>query len=101
MRRKKLKWLWARLKALQQQRPTYERPLMKIGAAQKQVGHVGALVRLSLPESPPKRARARRVSFNFSLDKAQLRTVRRREGRYLLRSNLTATDPAQLWQFYL
>jgi transposase len=27
--------------------------------------------------------------------------VRKREGRYLLRSNLTATDPAQLWQFYL
>ena len=27
--------------------------------------------------------------------------MRQREGRYLLRSNLTATDPAQLWQFYL
>ena len=41
------------------------------------------------------------MSFSFALDKAQLRTVRRREGRYLLRSNLTATDPAELWQFYL
>jgi len=27
--------------------------------------------------------------------------VRAREGRYLLRSNLTETDPAQLWEFYL
>jgi hypothetical protein len=26
---------------------------------------------------------------------------RRREGRYLLRSNLTDTDPAKLWEFYL
>jgi len=41
------------------------------------------------------------VDFSFALDKPKLRTVRRREGRYLLRSNLTATDPAQLWQFYL
>jgi len=27
--------------------------------------------------------------------------VRRREGRYLLRSNLTDTDPTKLWEFYL
>jgi hypothetical protein len=27
--------------------------------------------------------------------------VRRREGRYLLRTNLTDTDPVQLWNFYL
>lgn len=27
--------------------------------------------------------------------------MRRREGRYLLCTNLTAADPAQLWQFYL
>jgi Transposase DDE domain len=26
---------------------------------------------------------------------------RRREGRYLLRSNLTDNDPAQLWQYYV
>ena len=27
--------------------------------------------------------------------------MRRREGRYLLRSNLRATDPGKLWEFYL
>lgn len=101
MRRKKLKWLWARLKDLQRQSPTYEQLLMKIGAAQKQVGRVASLVRLELPEPPPRKARSRRVSFRFSLDREKLRIVRRREGRYLLRSNLTATDPAELWQFYL
>jgi len=101
MRRKKLKWLWKRLKELQRQSPSYEQLLMKLGAAQKQVGRVARLVRLELPEPPPKNARSRRVSFAFSLDQEKLRTVRRREGRYLLRSNLTATDPAELWQFYL
>ena len=72
---------------------------MKLGAAQKEVGRVAPLVRLSLPEPPPKNARSRRVRFSFTLDKALLRTVRRRKGRYLLRSNLAATDPAELWQF--
>jgi len=35
----------------------------------------------------------RRVDFTFTLDQERLRTARRREGRYLLRSNLTDTDP--------
>ena len=30
-----------------------------------------------------------------------LREARRREGSYLLRSNVTEGDPAQLWTFYL
>ena len=30
----------------------------------------------------------------------KLRRVRRREGRYLLRTNLTENDPALLWQYY-
>src|SRR5690606_21833250 len=101
MRRKKLKWFWSRLKDLQRQEPIYETLLMKIGAAQKQVGRVSSLVRLTLPDAPAKTAKSRRVTFQFALDREKLRIVRRREGRYLLRSNLTANDPAQLWQFYL
>ena len=31
----------------------------------------------------------------------KLREARRREGSYLLRSNVTGSDPAQLWAFYL
>lgn len=27
--------------------------------------------------------------------------IRRREGRYLLRTNLTGEDPAQLWRYYI
>ena len=101
IRKRKLKWLWARLRALQRQQPAYETLLMKIGAARKEVGRVAALVKVQLPQPPAQGARSRRVSFTFTLNKPKLRSVRRREGRYLLRSNLTATDPAQLWQFYL
>ena len=39
--------------------------------------------------------------FTYRLDRDKLRQARRREGRYLLRTNLTESDPAQLWQFYL
>jgi hypothetical protein len=32
---------------------------------------------------------------------SRLRQTRRREGRYLLRTNLCAEEPAKLWKFYL
>jgi transposase len=101
MRRRRLKRLWARLHTLQRQRPTYETLLLKLGAAQQAAGRAASLVHITLPPPPPKTERVRRVDFTFALDKAKLRQVRRREGRYLLRSNLTATDPAQLWEYYL
>jgi len=40
-------------------------------------------------------------TMSFKLRKDKLRQVRRREGRYLLRSNLSGEDPARLWQFYI
>jgi hypothetical protein len=41
------------------------------------------------------------ATFSFALDRAKLRQVRRREGRYLLRTNLCGKDPAELWRFYI
>jgi hypothetical protein len=38
--------------------------------------------------------------LQFSLRKDRLRKVRRREGHYLLRTNLVGRDPAQMWEFY-
>lgn len=101
MRRRRLKRLWTRLIELKRQRPSYETLLLKLGAARKDAGRAWSLITLTLPEAPPKQERSRRVDFSFVLDRAKLRALRRREGRYLLRSNLTATDPAQLWEFYL
>lgn len=40
-------------------------------------------------------------TFTYALRKDKLREVRRREGRYLLRTNLTASDPAELWRYYI
>ena len=41
------------------------------------------------------------AKLEFRLDRAKLRLVRRREGRYLLRTNLTTHEPDQLWRFYI
>ena len=49
-----------------------------------------------------KAAAPRRLHNNiYTLNRQKLRKVRRREGRYLLRTNLTENDPALLWQYYI
>ena len=47
------------------------------------------------------KASTKTASLEFRLDRDRLRQVRRREGRYLLRTNLTAQQPEQLWTFYI
>ncbi len=98
MRRRKLKKLWKRLHQLQTQKLTRDQLLIKLGAAKKEAGRTYALVDIQLPKDN----QGLKVNgFGFTLLKDKLRQVRRREGRYLLRSNLTQTDPAQLWQYYI
>ena len=93
MRRRQLKVLWARLKQLSTMTHTREALLMKLGAAKSKTPTAWRLIKLDLD---PVAAR-----FDYQLDRDRLRLARRREGRYLLRTNLTETDPAKLWQFYL
>jgi hypothetical protein len=93
MRRRQLKWLWRRLKELQGLDCKRDELLKKLGAAQHQAPSAWRLVTVAVEK---KEAR-----FTYQLRKDKLRTVRRREGRYLLRSNLTDTDPSKLWTFYL
>src|ERR671919_1421743 len=98
MRRRRLKRLCQRLRELQQQKLTRDELLIKLGAAKKEAGRAYALIDLHLPA---KDEAVTSESVTFSLNKNKLRTVRRREGSYLLRSNLTRAPPAQLWQYYI
>jgi len=41
------------------------------------------------------------VTFTCNLDRKKLRLASRREGRYLLRTNLSRSDPGKLWEYYL
>jgi transposase len=96
MRRKRLRRYIERLKALQGQSLTREQLLMKLGAAKHDAGRAASLVKLSWPKEASTTA-----SLEFSLDRDRLRQVRRKEGRYLLRTNLTAQQPDALWTFYI
>jgi hypothetical protein len=49
----------------------------------------------------PKDAPTPGVIFSFRLNRHKLRQARRREGRYLLRTNLREYDPAQRWRLYI
>ncbi len=98
MRRRRLKKLWRRLGDLRQQKLSRDQLLLKLGAAKKEAGRAWGLVEISLPKvdeavSPE--------SFTYRLRKDKLRQARRREGRYLLRTNLPHDDPAHLWRLYI
>ncbi len=94
MRRRQLKWLWRRLKQISaMSKLTREALLMKLGAAQSQAPAAWRLVTVEMAVPG--------ASFGFWLNRSKLREVRRREGRYLLRTNLTESDPAKLWEYYL
>jgi transposase len=93
MRRRQLKWLWARLKKLSTMKLKREELLMKLGAAKQKSPSSYRLVQVEVDKD--------HAAFTYRLDREKLRRQRRREGRYLLRTNLTETDPAKLWGLYL
>ena len=93
MRRRQLKWLWARLRQLAGMKLSREELLMRLGAARKQARTAWRLIAIDIA--------ADSATLSYRLDRAKLRRARRREGRYLLRTNLIDDDPARLWGLYL
>lgn len=93
MRRRQLKWLWARLQQLAAMKLTREELLMRLGAARKQARTAWRLMAVAVAPD--------HATLSYRLDRGKLRQARRREGRYLLRTNLTGDDPAKLWGLYL
>jgi len=94
MRRRKLKWLWARLKQIAaMEKLSRKEMLMKLGAARANARAAWRLLDVEVAEQG--------ATFTFALNRDRLRQVRRREGRYLLRTNLCDEDPAKLWKFYI
>ena len=99
MRRRRLKKLIKRLHELRQQKLTRDQLLIKLGAARKEAGPAAwRIIDIQLPD---KDQPVTPETFGFKLNWPKLREARRREGSYLLRSNVTGGDPAQLWAFYL
>jgi transposase len=99
MRQRQLRALLKRLKELHGMKFNKSQALLlKLGAAKGKYRAAWRLIDIVLPEA---KKRAGKIAFSFRLNRQKLREVRRREGRYLLRTNLTGREPAQLWQFYI
>lgn len=93
MRKRQLKKLWARLKQLSSMTMARKELLMKLGAARSQYPAGWRLVQVDVDDQT--------AAFTYRLLRDKLKVVRRREGRYLLRTNLSGEDPAQLWRTYI
>ena len=98
MRRRRLVRLLLKLRAMRHSLPSRDQLLLRIGAAKKEAGRAFGFVKIQLPATDQA---VTRDSFRFQLDKARLKEAERRDGYYLMRSNLTAEDPAVLWARYV
>ena len=99
MRRRRLKRLWASLNELRNRKSiTRDDLLMHIGAFKKEAGRDFRLVNISIPKPQEP---VNENTFLFSLNRERLRQAYRREGRYLLRSNMQADAPETVWETYL
>lgn len=100
MRLRKLRALIKRLRELQNfKKPlTRDELLVAVGQAKEQAGRAFKLLDIQWPQEGQE---VNATTFTFGLALSRYRQWYRREGRYLLRTNLTQTDPKLLWEYYL
>jgi len=98
IRRKRLARLLRKLRAMRKSLPKRDQLLLRIGAAKKEAGRAFGFVKIRLPQAGET---VTRETFSFQTDKTKLKAAEQRDGHYLLRSNLTAEDPAVLWTRYV
>jgi hypothetical protein len=100
MRLRKLRALIKRLRELQNfKKPlTRDELLVAVGQAKEQAGRAFKLLDIQWPQEGQE---VNATTFTFRLALDRYRQWYRREGRYLLRTNLTETDPKVIWEYYL
>lgn len=99
IRLRKLRWFVSRLRELRNQK-TIDRDklLKKVGAAEKEAGRFARLLEVRIPavDEP-----INEQTFYWRVNRTKYRRMRSRDGRYLLRSNQTGSDPSELWNQYM
>ena len=98
IRRKRLVRLLRKLRAMRKSLPKRDPLLLRIGAAKQEAGRAFGFVKIRLPQTGEA---VTPETFSFQTDKTKLKAAEQRDGHYLLRSNLTAEDPAVLWTRYV
>lgn len=101
MRRRRLrKYLKALADLVARKKPLGRDQLHQaLGAAKKEAGRDARHVKEEVILHG--KGKNQTATLSFKLDRASLRVARRREGRYLLRSNLCGNAPAKLWELYM
>lgn len=99
MRQNRLRQYWRRLLEIRAMKELSRDDLLKkLGAAQAQAGRAQRLIQVQVPAEGEA---VNPETFTFKLLRSKLRQWRRKEGRYILRSNLPRQQGAQLWELYL
>ena len=75
-----------------------DKPLKKIGAAEKNAGRLARLLDVT---TPAVNELINEQTFYWKVNHLKYRQMRSRDGRYLLRTNQTATYPAELWKQHM
>lgn len=109
MRQRRLRAYLKTLKNITQRKTLMKRDDLHqaIGAAKKEAGRDERFVKLTIEHhqrstGQGKKAKREEVaSLSYKLDGKKLREAWRREGRYLLRTNMSHEEPAKLWEYYL
>ena len=86
MRRRRLKKLWKRLAELKEMDQSRDELLMRLGAARKEAGRAFGLVKVHVPKEGQE---VTHETFGYELQRKKLRQRRHREGKYLIRANVT------------
>lgn len=101
MRRRRLRAYLDELKAIKNRKRPLKRDAMReaLGGAKRMAGRDARFVKIDVVlEGEGKDQRAR---LNYTLLRERIRTAWKREGRYLIRTNLAESDGAKIWNYYL
>jgi hypothetical protein len=98
MRKYKLRNYLAGIGRLRKNCRDRDKLLERLGALKHDAGRSAGCIDLTLP---PQGSKVTPNSFNYRFNRNACRKVLLRDGMYLLRTNLTETDPKVLWQRYI
>lgn len=97
IRRKKLARLLRTLRGMRKVR-SRDQLLTRLGAAKCKAGRAFGYVEIRLPK---KDEAVNGETFGFELKKEKLAEAELNDGHYILRTNLTKSDPEWLWRLYM
>jgi len=98
MRKYKLRNYLAGLARLRKNCRDRDKLLERLGALKQEAGKSAGCVDLIIP---PEGGKVTADNFNYHFNRDMYRKMLLRDGMYLLRTNLTETNPAVLWQRYI